>query len=77
MSEERLIALLLSGITDEAIARHLGISYRTAQRHIAALMAGLGADTRFQAGVQAAFREHRNPGTALDVGQEVHPPRSS
>ncbi|MGW1057215.1 helix-turn-helix domain-containing protein [Micromonospora rubida] len=66
VSEERLIALLLSGITDEAIARHLGISYRTAQRHIAALMAGLGADTRFQAGVQAAFREQRSTGTPLD-----------
>ncbi|NBE83550.1 helix-turn-helix domain-containing protein [Micromonospora rubida] len=78
VSEERLIALLLSGITDEAIARHLGISYRTAQRHIAALMAGLGADTRFQAGVQAAIREQRNlgipPGVRDEADGEQHQP---
>jgi DNA-binding CsgD family transcriptional regulator len=53
---QRLIALLLSGLTDQAIARQLGIGYRTAQRRIAALMTELGATTRFQAGVQAALR---------------------
>jgi DNA-binding NarL/FixJ family response regulator len=53
---QRLIALLLSGLTDQAVARQLGIGYRTAQRRIAALMAELGASTRFQAGVQAALR---------------------
>ncbi|MFI6484470.1 transcriptional regulator [Nonomuraea sp. NPDC050663] len=52
--DERLIALLLTGLTDEAIARQLGIGYRTAQRRIAELMGRLGARTRFQAGVQAA-----------------------
>lgn len=71
VSEDRLIALLLSGITDEAIARHLAIGYRTTQRHIAALMARLGADTRFQAGVQAAFREQRNLGIPLGVRDET------
>lgn len=54
--QQRLIALLLSGLTDRAIARQLGIGYRTAQRRIAALMHGLGATTRFQAGVKAAIR---------------------
>ncbi|MFF4189615.1 IS5 family transposase [Nonomuraea sp. NPDC001831] len=52
--DKRLIALLLTGLTDEAIARQLGIGYRTAQRRIDELMARLGAHTRFQAGVQAA-----------------------
>ena len=52
--QERLIGLLLSGLTDRAIARELGIGYRTAQRRIAALMRSLGATTRFQAGVKAA-----------------------
>jgi hypothetical protein len=56
--DQRLIALLLSGLTDETIARQLGVSYRTLQRRIAALMADLGAHTRFQAGVQAALRHH-------------------
>lgn len=55
-ASQPLIALLLSGLTDESIARHLGIGHRTAQRRIAALMADFGARTRFQAGVQAAFR---------------------
>lgn len=59
---QRLIALLLSGLTDQAVARQLGIGYRTAQRRIAALMAELGASTRFQAGVQAALRA-RDSGT--------------
>ena len=52
---QRLITLLLSGLTDEAIAHQLGLSHRTVQRRVAALMAELGAHTRFQAGVQAAL----------------------
>jgi len=52
----RLETLLLSGMKEEVIARHLGISDRTVQRQVAALMDVLGASTRFQAGVQAAFR---------------------
>lgn len=56
---QRIMALLLSGLTDQAIARQLGVSYRTVQRRIAALMHTLGAQTRFQAGVQAALRSQR------------------
>jgi DNA-binding CsgD family transcriptional regulator len=55
--DERLVALLLLGLTDEAIARQLGVGYRTVQRRIAALMARLGSHSRFQAGVQLALRE--------------------
>lgn len=54
--QQLLIALLLSGLTDRAIARQLGIGYRTAQRRIAVLMHSLGATTRFQAGVKGAIR---------------------
>jgi DNA-binding CsgD family transcriptional regulator len=50
----RLLNLLATGMTDEAIAHHLGLSYRTARRRIAALMTALGAESRFQAGVQAS-----------------------
>lgn len=50
-----LVALLLSGLTDESIARQLDISHRTAQRRVAALMVELDAHTRFQAGVRAAL----------------------
>jgi DNA-binding transcriptional ArsR family regulator/DNA-binding CsgD family transcriptional regulator len=54
--DRRMLALLASGMPDQAISRHLGWSYRTTRRRIAALMAALGADTRFQAGLYAARR---------------------
>jgi hypothetical protein len=57
---DALVALLLAGLTDQAIARQLGVSARTAQRKIAALMQDLGARTRFQAGAQAAIRDLGN-----------------
>ncbi|MEH1098170.1 hypothetical protein [Micromonospora sp. CPCC 205561] len=43
-------------MTDEAIARQIGVGYRTVQRRTATLMSDLGASTRFLAAVQAAFR---------------------
>lgn len=51
-----LLGLLAAGLTDEAIARHMGWHPRTAQRRVRDLMAELGAQTRFQAGLQAARR---------------------
>jgi hypothetical protein len=63
---QRLVSLLLSGLTDQTIARQLGCGYRTIQRRIGALMADLGAHTRFQAGAQAAFRRQQ-PGVNLDA----------
>jgi sugar-specific transcriptional regulator TrmB/DNA-binding CsgD family transcriptional regulator len=54
--DERLVALLAAGLKDEAIARQLGLSLRTVHRRASALMAELGARTRFQAGVLAARR---------------------
>jgi hypothetical protein len=56
-TEDRLVArMLLAGLKDQAIGRQLGVSSRTATRRIAAVMERLGADTRFQAGVEAARR---------------------
>jgi DNA-binding MarR family transcriptional regulator len=54
--DERLIALLATGMKDGAIARELGISVRTLGRRTADLLAGLGARNRFQAGMQAVRR---------------------
>lgn len=51
-----LLGLLAVGLTDEAIGRQLGWHPRTVQRHVHRLMAELGAQTRFQAGLQAAHR---------------------
>jgi DNA-binding CsgD family transcriptional regulator len=59
VDQQRLITLLLSGLTDEAIARQLGVSHRTVQRRVASFMADLGAHTRFQAGVKAAWQQLR------------------
>jgi DNA-binding CsgD family transcriptional regulator len=64
---QRITALLLSGLTDQAIAHQLGVSYRTVQRRIASLMEELNASTRFQAGVQAAIRAGRPVGNGPDA----------
>jgi DNA-binding CsgD family transcriptional regulator len=52
--KRRLVELLTTGAKDERIARLLGISLRTCRRHIAEIMSDLGADSRFQAGANAA-----------------------
>jgi sugar-specific transcriptional regulator TrmB/DNA-binding CsgD family transcriptional regulator len=54
--DTRLITLLTAGLPDQAVARQLGLSYRTFQRRVGALIELLGVRTRFQAGLQAAFR---------------------
>jgi len=51
-----ILELLASGLTDEVIARRIGLSARTCRRHIARLMSDLKADSRFQAGVATALR---------------------
>ncbi|MFF4553558.1 LuxR C-terminal-related transcriptional regulator [Streptomyces sp. NPDC001422] len=52
---DRTIArLLAAGLKDETIARRIGMSLRTARKHIADIMETLGAESRFQAGVLAA-----------------------
>jgi DNA-binding CsgD family transcriptional regulator len=50
----RLLALLAAGLTDESIARELGVSERTVGRRIARLQERLGAASRFQLGLQAS-----------------------
>jgi DNA-binding NarL/FixJ family response regulator len=51
-----MLTLLVSGLKDEAIARQLGWSLRTMRRRTSRLHELLGADNRFQAGVNAARR---------------------
>ncbi len=52
--DRALASLLATGMNDKAMGRQLGVSERTAHRRVAALMSRLGAESRFQAGVQAA-----------------------
>ena len=54
--DSQLLALLAAGMTDKTIARRLGVNIRTAQRRAQQLMERLGAETRFQAGLQAKSR---------------------
>jgi DNA-binding CsgD family transcriptional regulator len=51
-----LIGLLAAGATDESIARAQGWSVRTVHRHVHRLMTLVGAQTRFQIGLEAARR---------------------
>lgn len=51
--ESEVLRMLASGLTDEAIAKKLGVSSRTARRISAELMERLGARSRFEAGVRA------------------------
>ncbi|MFJ5229960.1 LuxR C-terminal-related transcriptional regulator [Kitasatospora sp. NPDC088391] len=52
--DRTILHLLAAGLKDETVARRVGLSLRTARRHIADITARLGAESRFQAGVAAA-----------------------
>ncbi|MBY8885314.1 helix-turn-helix transcriptional regulator [Streptomyces sp. PTM05] len=54
--QQSIARLMAQGLTDEVVARRLGMSVRTCRRHIAALLRNLDSVSRFQAGVQAAQR---------------------
>ncbi len=47
---QAIVSLLSQGMDDKSIARRLGMSDRTCQRHISDLMSRIGAKSRFQAG---------------------------
>lgn len=52
----RVLTLMLSGLTDQAVGSQLGLSVRTVQRRVAALMDACSVSTRIQLGVQAERR---------------------
>lgn len=54
--DREILSLLLSGVTDIAIARQLSISARTVERRARRMMDLLDATTRFQAGARAVQR---------------------
>ncbi|MEL7978161.1 DNA-binding response regulator [Isoptericola sp. F-RaC21] len=49
----QVLDLLGQGVKDETAARAMGMGVRTYRRRVAELMAALGAESRFQAGVRA------------------------
>ncbi|MBM0224831.1 TrmB family transcriptional regulator [Micromonospora sp. ATA51] len=54
--DRQLLALLAAGVKDDAIGRQLGLSVRTMRRRVRRLLDLLGAQIRFQAGMEAARR---------------------
>jgi DNA-binding Lrp family transcriptional regulator len=52
--DRQILKLMAAGMKDETIARQLGMGARTLQRRVARLLELLGAETRFQAGIQAS-----------------------
>ncbi|WP_240522132.1 LuxR C-terminal-related transcriptional regulator [Amycolatopsis vastitatis] len=52
-SERRLLGLLAAGLTDDQVARVLGVSRRTMFRYLENLMARTGAANRFQLALHA------------------------
>ncbi|MFD7597619.1 LuxR C-terminal-related transcriptional regulator [Kitasatospora sp. NPDC059812] len=55
-TEQELLRLLASGLTDETAGRSLGLSARSVRRQMAGLMERLDASSRFEAGLKAAQR---------------------
>lgn len=55
-ADRRLLALLAGGVSDDDMARQIGISRRTLFRRVELLMTRLGATTRFQMALQAQRR---------------------
>lgn len=56
--QAEVLRLMAQGLTDDAIAHHLGVSARTVRRTMSVLLSVLDARSRFQAGVQAVRRGH-------------------
>ncbi len=52
--DRKILALLMTGLTDVAVAAQLGLSPRTLQRRVRSLMDLAGAETRMQLGWHAA-----------------------
>ncbi|MFE9466896.1 hypothetical protein ACFYNW_25145 [Streptomyces virginiae] len=68
--QRELLGLLASGLKDETIARRLGVHVHTARRRITRMLEELDADTRFQAGVQAAIRGWLQPPPAPNAATD-------
>ncbi|MFF5446110.1 LuxR C-terminal-related transcriptional regulator [Streptomyces sp. NPDC012888] len=63
---QTIVRMLAEGLEDKVIARRLGMSERTCQRHIAEIMRAVGAKSRFQAGYLAALAAPPRPASGAD-----------
>lgn len=55
-ADRQVLRLLAAGFKDETIARQMSLDPRTVRRRLRRLMDALGAETRFQAGMQVVRR---------------------
>jgi len=69
----QVLLLMSAGMKDESIARALGMSRRTVQKHVTTVMATLGARTRFQAALLAAERGWIDSPRAAQAAQSPRP----
>jgi DNA-binding CsgD family transcriptional regulator len=53
LADQQLLSLAAAGLTDQAIARRLGVAQRTVERRMQRILKALDATTRFQAGLRA------------------------
>jgi DNA-binding CsgD family transcriptional regulator len=56
LEDRHLLSLAAAGLTDQAIARRLGVAQRTVERRMQRILKSLDATTRFQAGLRAGQR---------------------
>lgn len=63
LAHRAVLQLMSRGTTDASAAPAMGVSLRTYRRHVADVMARLGAGSRFQAGALAVGREWIGDGT--------------
>lgn len=71
-ADTHLLTLLLSGLTDDAIARLLGIGKRTVNRRVRALMDLAGASSRMQLGWRACERDWITPSDLAGLPSSDH-----
>lgn len=73
---QTIVRLLAEGLEDKVIARRLGMSERTCQRHIAEIMRAVGAKSRFQAGFLLSATAAAAASAASEANQAplTHPP---
>lgn len=64
---QTIVRLLSEGLEDKVIARRLGMSERTCQRHIAEIMRAIGAKSRFQAGYLLSANHTPGPSAPPDA----------
>ncbi|GAA4715776.1 helix-turn-helix transcriptional regulator [Phytohabitans rumicis] len=54
--DQKVLRYLVTGVTDDVVARELDISTRTVQRHVTHVMEVLGARSRLELGIRLATR---------------------